>query len=68
MKISDLEYTDQFYWKGKRYKQIIRPKNPHGKFSIYCAFAYGESPWFKMPAGRQVKPIITAKPVLKERI
>jgi len=58
MKISDLQYEDQFYWKGVRYKQFIRPKKPKGKFTVLCCVAFGEGEYIDMPAGRKVKPVV----------
>jgi hypothetical protein len=56
--IKDIPYEQQFYWKGVRYKQIIRPKNPEGKFHIYAYdVSSGNSEWLKMPSGRKIKPV-----------
>jgi len=62
MKLKDIDYQTEFYWKGKRYKQLIRPKKPKGKFSVVCCLSptWGEE-WVRMPGGREVKPVI--KPV-----
>ena len=58
MKLKDLKFKDEFYWKGTRYKQLIRPINQPGKFTIICTVSTGEGGWLEMPAGRNVKPII----------
>lgn len=58
--LKEIPYEMQFYWKGKRYKQIIRPKNPKGKFVVVC-YPVKEpcSDYINMPAGRIIKPVIT---------
>ena len=62
MKLKDIDYQTEFYWKGQRYKQVIRPKKQYVKnkaFKIVCCLSptYGE-PWVDMPSGREVKPVI----------
>ena len=60
--IKDISYKQQFYWKGVRYKQIIRPKNPKGKFTIVCCdVSNGQSEWLDMPSGRKIKPVVRCK-------
>lgn len=61
MKLKELDYQTEFYWKGTRYRQLIRPKKPKGKFKVTC-FVSGD--WggdlIDMPSGREVKPVIKA--------
>lgn len=60
-KIKDIPFVKNFYWKGKRYKQLIRSKFPKGCFTVVCAeVGNGNSEWFNMPSGRKVKPIVRA--------
>lgn len=57
--IKSIPYEQDFYWQGKRYRQVIRPKNPKGKFNIIVRLA--DNPcrdWLEMPSGRKVKPIV----------
>ena len=57
--IRDIPFVQNFYWKGKRYKQLIRPRKPPGKFVIVCVESdNGNSDWFNMPSGRMVKQIL----------
>ena len=63
-KLKDIPYSDCFYWKGKRYKKVIRPKNPIGAFKIYCQLS--NDPYLElilMPAGRNVKKILRVENV-----
>lgn len=60
MKLSELPFGQKFYWKGKKWKAVIAPKNPSKKtYQIMCA-EYPQGPWVKMPSGRKVKPVIKA--------
>jgi len=57
--IKNIPFAQDFYWKGKRYKQLVRPKFPKGCFTVACVEAgCGHSEWFNMPSGRKVKPIV----------
>lgn len=57
--IKSIPYEQNFYWKGKRYKQLIRPKFPKGCFTVVCVEVLnGNSEWLEMPSGRKVKPIV----------
>lgn len=60
MIIGEIPYTTQFYWKGVRYKQVIRPKGLYGKgFTVVCVEAKSPlKPWVDMPSGRTVKPVV----------
>ena len=64
MKLSEIPYEADFYWKGQRYGQVIRPKNPPSKtFIVVCRLRNDErngnfSSWVDMPSGRKVKPVI----------
>ena len=68
MKLKDLPYECEFYWKGKRYKQMIRPKKhdePKGAFKIVCCLSPTVfEPWVYMPSGRQVKPVVKLRKCL----
>ncbi len=57
--LKEIPYETQFYWKGKRYKQLIRPKQPKGSFTIVC-YPIKEpfAEWVTMPAGRVIKPVV----------
>lgn len=58
-KLKDISYETDFYWKGRKYKQLIRPKSPKGSYSILCMIKGDYAGVFvEMPSGRQVKPII----------
>lgn len=62
MKLKDIEYKTEFYWKGDRYKQVIRPKAISGKCVIVCRPKNDPcGDWIDMPAGREVKPVIKFK-------
>ena len=57
--IKDIPYEQNFYWKGAKYRQIIRPKKPRGPFVIYaCDVTKMDSSYVKMPSGRKVKPVV----------
>jgi hypothetical protein len=60
MRLGDVPYEIDFYWKGKRYKQMVKPKRPAKK-----AFTVAVMPWLDfsadlidMPSGRIVKPVV----------
>ncbi|WRQ13068.1 hypothetical protein [Vibrio phage vB_VpM-pA2SJ1] len=62
VKLKDTPHGSLFWWKGKKWVSLIRPKNPinPNKYEIVC----GEHPqgdWVNMPANRKVKPIIRIK-------
>jgi len=58
MKLKDLDYNQKFYWKGKKWRQVIRLKvDPVKAFTICCA-EHPQGDWIDMPAGRIVKPVI----------
>lgn len=60
MKLSQISYGTNFYWKGNKYIQVIRPKNPKGKFTIVCRPANDPcAKWIDMPSGRNVKPVLS---------
>lgn len=62
IKLKDVPYDVGFYWKGGRYKQVIRPKRPKGKFMVICRLEKEPcSKWVDMPSGRKVKPIMRAE-------
>lgn len=58
MTLHEINFDQKFYWKGKKYKQFIRPKNPiSNSYKISCyALPQGDFEWF--PSGRKVKPIV----------
>jgi len=57
--IKSISYDTDFYWRGNRYTQVIRPKKPNNKFSILCRlFADPCGEYIDMPAGRKVKPVV----------
>jgi hypothetical protein len=59
MKLNALPYKYDFYWKGNRYIQVIRPKKPiHNAFKIVCR-PYNDpcAKWIDFPSGRAVKPV-----------
>jgi len=59
MKLKDIEYEVDFYWKGNRYTQVIRPKVLPRKCVIACRPTKDPcAEWVDMPAGREVKPVI----------
>ncbi len=58
-RLRDIPYKIEFYWKGERYKQILRPKNVTGKFTVVCVLSKKlDSDWVDMPSGRIVKPCV----------
>ena len=62
MKLADLNYETNFYWKGDRYVQFMRPRNPPKTFSVLCYVKNDPcGPYFDMPSGRKVKPVIEVK-------
>jgi hypothetical protein len=59
MMLKQLSYETDFFWKGSRYTQVIRPKKPKGKFLITCRPTRNPcGEWLDMPAGRKVKPVL----------
>lgn len=59
MKLRDTTFDVDFYWKGDRYRQVIRPKIMPRKCSVVCRMLsepFGD--WVNMPSGREVKPVI----------
>jgi hypothetical protein len=59
MKLKDIKYEGDFYWKGKRYRQVIRPKVMPRKCIIVCCITKDPcADWVDMPAGREVKPVL----------
>ena len=62
MRLGDLDYANKFWWKGDKYTQFMRPKNPPGRFSVICYKTNDPSgEYTDMPAGRKVKPVIRLK-------
>jgi len=62
MRLGDVPYKTDFYWKGKRYHQIIRPKNPPKKAFTVVVMLWRDhgSGWIDMPSCREVKPVVRA--------
>lgn len=61
MKLKDVPYEFDFYWKGKRYRQFIRPRpehQPKRAFKITCYLTGEQSDYVDMPSGREVKPVV----------
>jgi len=57
--LKQVSFEDDFFWKGVRYTQVIRPKTTKGKFIIVCRPTREPcGKWVDMPAGRKVKPVI----------
>lgn len=62
MQIKDLAYETDFIWKGKRYTQFIRPKQPKGAFTVLCyPTREPDGDTVNMPSGRKVKPVLKIK-------
>lgn len=60
--IRQIPFNVDFYWKGERYKQCIRMKNPKTKSKVLCYKTHDQySGYFEMPMGRIIKPIIRIK-------
>ena len=61
MRLRDMSYGTDFYYKGVRYRQLIRPRNPECKnFRVICTHAKdGNSQWYSIRASREVKPVYT---------
>ena len=57
MKLKDVPYEYEFYWRGDRYRQFMRPKKAKGAFKVVC-YQPPQGPYVDMPGGRDVKPII----------
>lgn len=58
-RLKDIPYKTEFYWKGKRYKQFMRPKHPTGKFTVICYLARSpDNEYIDMPSGRLIKPVV----------
>jgi len=58
-RLKDIPYKTEFYWKGKRYRQFMRPKFPEGNFTVLCYLAKSyDNPIVKMPGGRLIKPVV----------
>lgn len=61
MKLADLPFGQLFYWKGRKWKAVISPKNPPKRaYKIVCA-EHPQGEWLDMPSGRKVKPIVRVK-------
>lgn len=59
MKLRDIPYSCEFYWKGERYTQVIRPRVTKGKFTVVCRLSKTfDGDWVDMPGGREIKPVI----------
>lgn len=62
MRIRDIPYEVGFYWKGNKYRQIIRLKEMPRRCTVVCAIVGDmDGDWVDMPSGRLVKPVITLK-------
>ena len=60
--IRQLLYKTDFYWKGDRYRQLVRVKDKKSKAPVLCYKLY--NPYqarVEMPLGRTVKPVIKFK-------
>jgi len=60
MILGAITYDTDFYWKGDRYKQVIRPKGLSGRgFNVICRKKkLPFCAWVNMPSGRIVKPVM----------
>ena len=59
--LKQLSFNVDFFWKGKRYTQVIRPKKRKEKRlrTVICRPTRNPcGEWVEMPAGRKVKPVI----------
>jgi len=57
--LGKIPFSQRFYWKGNKYRQLLRPKHPINKsFVIICCPDKGQGAWVDMPSGRRVKPVI----------
>ena len=56
--LKDISYETDFFWKGIRFTQVIRPKNPKGKFTVICRPTRTQGKWVEMPGGRKIKPVL----------
>jgi hypothetical protein len=63
VKLKDVPYECDFYWKGDRYRQFVRPKKSNGAFKVTC-YQPPQGECVDMPSGRDVKPIVRAIAVL----
>lgn len=60
--IREIPYKVDFYWKGDRWRQFIRAKNPKTKARVMCYKVYGKwDSYVEMPLNRKVKPVIKLK-------
>ena len=59
MKLRDIDYKTEFYWRGERYRQFISHKDPSRIYYIFCYKAKDLN--FKpvaMSAAKEVKPVL----------
>lgn len=59
VKLKDTPHGSKFFWGGKKWVSVLRPKKPinPNKYKIVCA-EYPQGGWVDMPANRKVKPIV----------
>ncbi len=61
MKLKDVPFESEFYWKGKRYRKFIQPRPefmPKKAFKIPCYLVREQAYYIDMPSGREVKPMV----------
>ena len=58
MKLKDIKFSEQFFYKGRRMKQNIRPRKLHYNDHIQCVEIKYPYRRFNMSAGTHVKQII----------
>lgn len=57
--IRSITYQTDFYWKGDRYRQVIRIKRKDSKAPVWVRKLYSPyDDYIQMPLGRKVKPVI----------
>jgi len=61
MKLGDVAYEKDFYWKGKRYVQFLRVKNmtSKGSFKVTCYEKANRCNYVEIPSYFRVKPVIS---------
>ena len=56
--IKQIPYKVDFYWKGDRWRQLIRVKDKKSKAPVLCYKLYSPHERNDMPLGRTIKPVI----------
>ncbi len=64
MRLGEIAFEFDFFWKGVRYTQVIRPKYVEDLYTIVCRQARSlETPYLYFTSDTEIKPVLKYKPL-----